>query len=398
MAFQQHFMYLKMRHVVVISMCVLQTMAFVVQQSGKEEKCPEQITHFMGHYVLNGEPVVIKCPAFQYLQMDLSRVSPSSFNIAWTKNASEYLYAGRQSRIHPKKESLWFFPALIEDTGLYSCIVRNSSLCTELTLSLTVMKQEEVHVPDIAYEQLAFEHSQFQMFCPDLSDFTINRTDVQLQWYKDGKLLENDIKYMYSSGTTYMHIIDIVKNDGGYYTCKLQFTHENKEYVVSRIIHLRIVGKDKRHYPVIQYPNHKPIAAAIGSKLLIPCKVYIGNGGNNPIVWWLANDSYIDEFFGDGRVIEGTFQERTESDGHYIDVSLIFENVKEEDFNTEFKCIASNDYGSQVLPTHIRRAASPFTWYIPVAPAVLVLLIIAVIVIYKYRKAANKKEYSLTKS
>ncbi|XP_041438303.1 interleukin-1 receptor type 2 isoform X2 [Xenopus laevis] len=394
----KHFIYLKMKHVVVITMCILQTMAFAIPDSGKEEKCQEQITHFMGHYVLNGQPAVIKCPALQYLQMDFARMSPFSFNLAWTKNTFEYLYAGRESRIHPKEESLWFFPALIEDTGMYSCILRNSSLCIEVTLSLMVIKEEEVHIPDIAYEQLAFEHSQFQMFCPDLSDFTINRTDVQVQWYKDGEPMENDIKYMYSHGTTYIHIIEIVKDDEGYYTCKLQFTHENTQYVVSRTIHLRTVGKEKMHHPVIQYPNHKPIAAALDTKLVIPCKVYTGNGGDNSIVWWSANDSYIDEFFSDGRVTEGTFQEKTESDGHYIEVSLIFENVKEEDFNTEFKCIASNDYGSQVLPTQIQRAASAFTWYIPVVPAVLVCLIIALVVTHKYRKAANKKEYSLTKS
>ncbi|KAG8451846.1 hypothetical protein GDO86_003874, partial [Hymenochirus boettgeri] len=239
--------------------------------------------------------------------------------------------------------------------GCYSCPCRNSSFCVEVTMSLNVIKKNEVRY-DIAYEQIAFEQSSYHMFCPDISDFIENDSNVHLQWFKGEESLENKIKYKYSDGTKYIHITEVMKDDEGYYKCELQFTHQNKEYAITRIIHLQTVGQLKRDHPVITYPNHKPITATLGSKLLIPCKVYTGNEKNAPVVWWLANDSFIDILFEDGRVIEGTFQETTESDGHYIEVSLIFENVKEEDFNTEYKCIARNDYGSQVLPTQIKRA------------------------------------------
>lgn len=42
--------------------------------------------------------------------------------------------------------------------------------------------------------------------------------------------------------------------------------------------------------------------------------------------------------------------------GQYFEVPLIIEHIEEEDFSTDFKCIASNDYGQEVLPTQIRQA------------------------------------------
>ncbi|XP_075446521.1 interleukin-1 receptor type 2 isoform X1 [Ascaphus truei] len=380
--------------------CLLETLAFGVHRLENPEKCRERISHYRGYLVLDGEPTVLKCPSFQYLQLDLAITADFSLNLIWTKNDSESLILGEESRIQQHGDSLWFFPASSEDSGVYSCILRNSSFCIEVTISLNVMRDTEVSLPDIAYEQNAFVQSRFQMFCPDLSDFTKDNTDVQLKWYKEGELLPKDnSKYTYLDGTTYLYMHDVHNDDEGFYKCELAFTHGSQEYTISRIIHLRTIAQEKRHNPVIVNPTRKTIAAALGSKLMIPCKVFTGQGGNSvTIVWWLANDSYIDEYFEDGRVKEGTFLETTENDDRYIEVPLIFEIVKEEDFSTDFKCIASNEYGFQVLPTQIREAAPPSTWYIAAVPAVVVSLIVVIMFTYKYRKSRNEQDYTLAKS
>ncbi|KAM4795936.1 interleukin-1 receptor type 2-like [Rhinophrynus dorsalis] len=385
--------------VIVIGFSLTEITGFGVYRLENSDKCQEQITHFMGSYVLNGEPAVLTCPSFKYLQLDVSKASDLSLNLVWTKNESTDLNVEEESRIQPKGESLWFFPALSEDSGVYTCILRNSTFCIEVTMALAVLRESEESLNEIAYEQFAVEQSQSQMICPDLSEFMTNNTDVHVTWYKDGEPLPRDnIKYKYLDSTVSIHINDVHKDDEGYYICELPFTHENKEYSVSRVTRLRTVGQEKIQHPVIMNPNRKTIAAVVGSRLMIPCKVFTGYSGNNAIVWWLANDSYINEFYRDGRVIQGTFHETTESDGQYIEVSLIFEKVMEEDFTTDFKCIASNDYGFEVLPTQLREAASSFSWYIAAIPAVLLCLIIAIIFIYKYRKSGYKKDYSLTKS
>lgn len=48
-------------------------------------------------------------------------------------------------------------------------------------------------------------------------------------------------------------------------------------------------------------------------------------------------------------------RETTENGENFIEVPLIFESVEEVDFYTDFKCLAQNRYGSQVLPTRVKQ-------------------------------------------
>ncbi|XP_063314497.1 interleukin-1 receptor type 2 [Pelobates fuscus] len=382
---------------IVMSTCLLETFAFSVSRVDNSDTCQNQIAHFLAFYVLSGEPAAIHCPAFQYLQTHFSDLPEHSLELVWTRNFSENI--GEESRIQANEEVLWFYPAIKEDSGIYSCILRNSSFCVEVAMNFNVFTLTEVSLTDIAYGQYAIEQSSYQMHCPDLGDFTNIHTGVRLQWLKDGNLLPKDtMKYEMLDGNTYIAIKDVHKDDEGYYTCEFAFTHENREYSVSRIISLQVIAQDKREQPVMLQPKHQSIAASTGSQLTIPCKVFTESGGSNLIVWWLANDSYIDEFFEDGRVRQGISQETEERGGFYIEVPLVFEEVKDADFSTDFKCIGSNDYGTQVLPTHIRQAASHFSWYIVAVPAALICVIIAIISIYKYRKSGDKEQYTLAKS
>ncbi|XP_063809505.1 interleukin-1 receptor type 2-like [Pseudophryne corroboree] len=379
---------------IVIGTCLLETSGLSVYRMKNNEKCQAQITHSLGYYVLNEEPAIIKCPVFQYVQLDLS---VGLFHLDWTTNGSENVNIGNRSRIQTNEEALWFLPASLEDSGLYTCVLRNASYCIEISMSLNVMSDTVTSLPDIEYPQFTFEHSDFHIYCPDLKDFTKDPSNVQLKWYKDGELLLNSSKFKHLDGSTHAIINDVRHTDEGYYKCQLAFTHENTDFSVSRIIHLRTVDQEKRQHPIIVNPSRKTIAAAIGSKLVIPCKVFTGHGETNLIVWWVANDSFVDELFEDGRVTEGMLQTTTETDGQYFEVSLTFERIEEEDFTTDFKCIASNDYGQEVLPTHIKPAASSFAWYIAAVPALVLFLIIVIIVTNKHRKCGNKKDYSLAK-
>lgn len=48
-------------------------------------------------------------------------------------------------------------------------------------------------------------------------------------------------------------------------------------------------------------------------------------------------------------------RERVENYDTYIEVPLIFEYIKEEDFNTDFKCVATNTRGLQVHMTQVKQ-------------------------------------------
>ncbi|XP_044143263.1 interleukin-1 receptor type 2-like [Bufo gargarizans] len=382
---------------IIFGTCLLETSGFNVYRLNTGEKCQVQITHSVGYYVLDEELATIQCPISQHLQLDRS-----TFHLVWTRNGLETMDTAEQPRIQQKEDTLWFLPAVKEDTGIYTCIMRNASYCAEISMSLKVMSNTPSSYPYIKYEYIyiiGVENNTFEMICPALPNFIKDHINVNINWYKDGEPLRIDSsKYRYLDGTTYVSINDVGYEDEGYYKCQLTFSLENKDYTMSRIIQLQIIDEGKRQQPVIVNTNHKTIAAATGSKLIIPCKVFAGHDDGNLMIWWTANDSFMSDYSTDHRVTQGMLQEITEADGQYFDLPLIFERIEEEDFITDFKCIASNDYGLEVLPTQIKQAAYSFAWYIAAVPALVVFLIIAIIFITKYRKCGNKKDYPPAKS
>ncbi|XP_077155779.1 interleukin-1 receptor type 2 [Ranitomeya variabilis] len=379
---------------IVFGTYLLETTGLNVYRFSSGDKCQDQITHSLGYYVLAEELATIECPILQYVTLDLS-----TLQLDWTRKGSEILDATEEPRIQRKTDALWFLPAVEEDTGIYTCILRNASYCVEISLSLNVMSDTPASFPYVKYEQIAFENMEFEMICPALPYFITEDMNMTINWFKDGEPLTNDgSKYRYLDGTTYASINDVCHDDEGYYKCQLTFSLENVDYSISRIIQLRIIEQWKGQHPVILNPNRKAIAAAIGSRLVIPCKVFAGHGDSDLMVWWLANDTFLNNYSKDRRVTQGLLQATTETKGQFFERLLIFEKIEEKDFITDFKCIAMNNYGQEVLPTQIKEAASSFAWYIAAIPAFVVFLIIAIIFITKHRKCGNKNDYSLAKS
>ena len=49
--------------------------------------------------------------------------------------------------------------------------------------------------------------------------------------------------------------------------------------------------------------------AVTGSRLTIPCKVFLGAGiHTTTLLWWMANDTFIEDAYHGGRVTEGERQ------------------------------------------------------------------------------------------
>ncbi|KFP28116.1 Interleukin-1 receptor type 2, partial [Colius striatus] len=334
------------------------------------------------YYELHGEPVVLKCPSPRYKHLDFSALTP---NITWYKNGSKTMIAGRDEdpRIWAKGDALWFLPATLEDSGVYICTRRNSSYCAEVSIHLTVM--EKTAVQEIAYPQVLFTFTTGKIVCPDLWDFAPNRTSLELKWYKDALPLEdNSEKFITLKGSASLIVTSVLPTDAGYYTCKMSFPFEGVMYEITRTIHLETVEQEKRITPIIVYPTRKTTSAALGSKMTLPCKVFIGlSSHSHTDVEWLANDTVIDVIYKQSRVTEGERQEIVENGENFIEVPLIFDSVEEVDFFTDFTCLAQNIYGYQVLPTRVKQEAVGLSWYIATIPFALACVIMGGVCIHK---------------
>ncbi|NXA61192.1 IL1R2 protein, partial [Mohoua ochrocephala] len=337
---------------------------------------------FKHYYELHGEPVVLKCPSPRNKHLDFSALTP---NVTWHKNGSNPTISGRDedSRIWAQGNALWFLPAMLEDSGVYICTKRNSSYCAEVSIHLTVV--EKTAAREIAYPQVLFTFTSGKIVCPDLWDFTPNRTSLELKWYKDALPLEDDNeRFVILKGSASLIMTSVLPTDAGYYTCKMSFPFEGVVYEITRTIQLETVGKYKR-VVLHMYPNCFPIFLFLtGSKMTLLCKVFVGLSSHfQTDVEWLANDTSVDVVYKQSRVTEGERQEIVENGENFIEVPLIFDSVEEVDFYTDFTCLAQNRYGYQVLPTRVKQEAVGLSWYIAMIPVVLAGVIVGGICMHK---------------
>ncbi|NXP03777.1 IL1R2 protein, partial [Thinocorus orbignyianus] len=342
---------------------------------------------FKHYYELHGEPVVLKCPSPTYKHLDFSALA---HNITWYKNGSKTVISGRDEdpRIWAEGDALWFLPAMLEDSGVYICTRRNSSYCAEVSIHLTIL--DKTAAREIAYLQVLFTFTSGKIVCPELWDFTPNRTSLELKWYKDAVPLgDTDKRYVILKGSTSLIMTSVLPTDAGYYTCKMAFPYEGVTYEITRTIQLQTVGK---HRPLQTIPEFQQIPAlpvtlrrgTRSSKMTLPCKVFVGPSSHvHTDVEWLANDTAVDVVYKQSRVTEGERQEIVENGENFIEVPLVFDSVEEVDFYTDFTCLAENRYGYQVLPTRVKQEAVGLSWYIAMIPFALAGVILVGICIHK---------------
>ncbi|NXQ29112.1 IL1R2 protein, partial [Alaudala cheleensis] len=339
---------------------------------------------FKHYYELHGEPVVLKCPSPRYKHLDFSALTP---NITWHKNGSNTMISGRDedSRIWAKGNALWFLPVMLEDSGVYICTKRNSSYCAEVSIHLTVV--EETAAQEIAYPQVLFTFTSGRIVCPDLWDFTPNRTSLELKWYKDALPLEDDNeRFIILKGSASLIMTSVLPTDAGYYTCKMLFPFEGVAYEITRTIQLEtlLVFTKRKSSSLCVSKLFLIFPFLTGSKMTLPCKVFIGLSSHfQTDVEWLANDTSVDMVYKQSRVTQGERQEIVENGENFIEVPLIFDSVEEEDFYTDFTCLAQNTYGYQVLPTRVKQEAVGLSWYIAMIPFALACVIVGGICMHK---------------
>ncbi|XP_043926891.1 interleukin-1 receptor type 2-like [Protopterus annectens] len=382
--------------IILILLCMKTSFAFRVKLMTSTEPCQEQIVHFRNHYVFHGEAAALRCPSFSHLNLEFSTATKLSMNLTWHWNGSSKIET--TSRVLANEKSLYFFPVALTDSGRYNCILRNSSFCIEVSMSLIVYERNPRTGKDLAYEQTASLTATGKIVCPDLDEFASSQI-LDLKWKKDAvSLLCDGTKFNYIKGTTGLFIQNVCLADAGYYTCEMTVTRNNSHYKVSRVIHL-ITREQHRNTPVIIYPTMNPVAATLGSKLIIPCKAFIGFHNESIVqMWWMANENFIEDFVDDGRIEEGEPRVSYENGAYYIEVELIFEEFREHDAETDFKCIVRSDNGFNETTFFFTQEAPTFAWHIPlVAISGLMFLIVLGFSIYNCRRNINHGAYMTTK-
>ncbi|XP_029457882.1 interleukin-1 receptor type 2-like isoform X2 [Rhinatrema bivittatum] len=108
--------------------------------------------------------------------------------------------------------------------------------------------------------------------------------------------------------------------------------------------------------PKIREPRNTSIAAEPDKALTINCTAsFLQRRKPVQLIYWLANGTFVEEQYPDGRVTEG--EERTKEEDHRLILQrpLQFTSVKETDFALTFTCVVQDPSGLDKKEIRLRK-------------------------------------------
>ncbi|RXM99533.1 Interleukin-1 receptor accessory protein-like 1 [Acipenser ruthenus] len=197
----------------------------------------------MKYKVLFGEPVRIKCALFYgYIRANYTLAQSAGLSLMWYKSTGhgdfEEPIPFDGVRMSKEEDSIWFRPAELQDIGLYACVLRNSTYCMKVSMSLTVAENDT----DLCYNSKMryFEKAELsknkEISCPDIEDYILPHREPNIVWYKECKPKVWRQTVVRRKDT--LIIREVREDDIGNYTCELQFGN----FVVRRTTELTVTG------------------------------------------------------------------------------------------------------------------------------------------------------------
>ncbi|XP_010392559.3 interleukin-1 receptor-like 1 isoform X2 [Corvus cornix cornix] len=287
---------------------------------------------------MEGEALVIKCPKWS-----------SSMKVTWYHLDTNKIIPAEEegSRVFSIERFLWFLPTSREDSGNYTCVTHFSSNRTKsynMSVQVHSYKPGECFPSQIRYPN---DTGRGKIVCPTIDNY---KNATIIQWYKDCKPLQEQ---RYFEKEKYIYIENPRKEDDGYYTCQFIYTHKGNVFNVSAT---RIFISEAKYSPLppqIIFPkNEDVIEAELGAVLSLKCQARLGIK-KQPLaaVRWDVNNIPVKSlvfyrFHEETHFFEGREQE------YYEETTLNITEVKKEDLQSNFTCIALNTmYNTRVTVT-----------------------------------------------
>uniref|UniRef100_A0A3Q1FT00 Ig-like domain-containing protein n=1 Tax=Acanthochromis polyacanthus TaxID=80966 RepID=A0A3Q1FT00_9TELE len=235
------------------------------KQESPLEGCTDWSVDYLKYKVLLGEPVRIKCALFYgYIRANYTHAQSTGLSLMWYKSAGhgdfEEPISFDGTRMSKEEDAIWFRPAELDDVGYYSCVLRNSTYCMKVSMSLTVAENDT----DLCYNSKMrfFEKAELSkskdILCPGIEDYIQPGVEPEIVWYKVRSFVLMEKGKMLSTLETHdeckpkqwrqtierrrdtLSIKEVREDDIGNYTCELPFGN----FVVRRTTELSVTGKE----------------------------------------------------------------------------------------------------------------------------------------------------------
>ncbi|XP_058845552.1 X-linked interleukin-1 receptor accessory protein-like 2 [Acipenser ruthenus] len=296
--------------------------------------------------VLAGEPVQVKCALFySYIRTNYTMAQSTKLRLIWYKNKGDseepIIFSGH--RLSKEDDSIWFRSAELVDNGFYTCVLRNSTYCMKVSMSLTVEENDSglCYNSKIRYLEKSEITKRKEILCPDLEDYIVPYKQPLITWYKE--CIPKTWRSLVIVNTTSVLIPEVEEMDGGNYTCELKYGSK----VVRRTTELQVTALLTDKPPKLLFPTEiQPIVidVQLGNPFSLDCRAFFGySRESRPIIYWMKGDKFVEEL--EGHIKESEVRTIKEYLGEKeVELCLTFDAVEENDVGN-YTCYVENRIG-----------------------------------------------------
>ncbi|KAK9967006.1 hypothetical protein ABG768_004077 [Culter alburnus] len=350
--------------------------------------CTDWSVDYLKYKVLLGEPVRIKCALFYgYIRANYTHAQSAGLSLMWYKSTGhgdfEEPISFDGSRMSKEEDSIWFRPAELQDVGHYSCVLRNSTYCMKVSMSLTVAENNSglCYNSKMRYFEKAELSKSKDILCPDIDDYTQSGKVPEITWYKECR--PKQWRQSIVRKADVLSIKDVREDDIGNYTCELQFG----SFVVRRTTDLSVTAPLTDKPPKILYPYENKMSVMemqLGSPVNLTCRAFFGYSGDvSPLIYWMKGEKFIEDL-DESRIRESEIKTIREHLGEQeVSISLTIDAVEESDMGN-YSCYVENGHGRRQANIQLsKRAELMYTVELAGGLGAILLMLIFLVSLYK---------------
>ncbi|XP_014892583.1 interleukin-1 receptor accessory protein-like 1-A isoform X4 [Poecilia latipinna] len=364
----------------------------VVSKRGSVDGCTDWSVDYKKYQVLQGEAVRLKCALFYgYIRSNYSQAQSGGLSLMWYRSSGhghtdfEEPISFDGVRMSKEEDAIWFKPADLQDVGLYSCVLRNSTYCMKVSMALAVAENDT----DLCYNsnmritEKAELSKRFHILCPEIDDYVEPGKEPEITWYKECRPKKWRATIFQRGDKLFFQ--EVKEDDIGNYTCEIQFGG----FVVRRTTELTVTAPITVDPPKILFPAENKMTnmeTQLGSALNLTCRAFFGYSRDaSPHIYWMKGEKFIEDL-DEERVQESDIKLVREHLGEQeVAISLTIESLEEEDLGN-YSCHVENSHGHINATIQIFRRELMYTVELAGGLGAILLLLIFLISLHKCYK------------
>ncbi|XP_078057687.1 interleukin-1 receptor accessory protein-like [Mustelus asterias] len=353
-----------------------------------------------------GEPARISCPLFlTYIKFDNSMVPGSGLTPVWYRTRQNgdleqpVGFHRAENRITNKEGVLWFWPVFANDSGRYTCVLRNTTYCLKAAIPLLVV-EKGLNVCNSSKEMVfpvEFILGETRnLSCPNAVEFSNSSISSTVAWY--GARSDGQNKVKCQRGQRVGRDMDTLKeNEGklffyivreyhiGEYTCIVTMAQRDRQYNLTRTVAVSLCASQHDPKPpvLVQPKSDQQIEVEYGQEVNLTCRIFFHCIRDSPtILWWLVDGRNAQEL---GPAIK-TFlsEESSKLKDKTITNTISIKAVTLSDLQRNYTCFGQNRIGFSAVQVTLIKKAPSFAIELGCALGVTLLIFVTSIIVYHF--------------